>query len=358
MDKNNEDGQWRRLVSKDSREFEGWLTSYKINRELNPYELDESLNTSVPIDIWPSDRGLIKANGAFLEFIDRYFYLRGWAAMGCMPIAGACLYLFFLFGGSIHTPPNNGGTLTFEYVFSGWLATVLFGLLLAAICFFGLQKDFFCYTHYPIRFNRLNRKVYVFRHNGKGGVLALDWDKAYWFVGRTRDGSDISYDLRCHVLDTQGIVRDTFAVGHFAATRAEILQHWEMIRRYMEESPATLPFPPLALVISTEPTWRNCLTIQVGGTSGHSPSFMLLTVPWAFFRWISQLTCRRPRWPDEVEEACQVPPDDPYRLPEPVSCGVVAGMDAAAEAALLEYREKAQLAAEAYENAHPKPDSH
>ena len=85
---------------------------------------------------------------------------------------------------------------------------------------------------------------------------------------------------------------------------------------------------------------------------------MLLTVPWAFFRWISQLTCRRPRWPDDVEEACQVPLDDPYRLPEPVSCGVVAGMDAAAEAALLEYREKAQLAAEAYENAHPKPDSH
>lgn len=81
---------------------------------------------------------------------------------------------------------------------------------------------------------------------------------------------------------------------------------------------------------------------------------MLLTVPWAFFRWISQITCRRPRWPDEVEAECQIPIDDPYRLAEPASSGEVVGLDEVAEAALFEYRQKAEAAALAYEAAYSK----
>ncbi|WP_157395921.1 DUF6708 domain-containing protein [Pseudomonas weihenstephanensis] len=290
-------------------------------------------------------------NGVFVEYVDRYFYLRGWAAMGGVPIA--CVFLGFslFFGFDLYGFSNVRAE---SQVVAAWVAVSVLGGFSMAVFYFALLRDFFCYTHYPIRFNRINRKVYVFRHNGEGGVLDLDWDKVYWFVGRSRDGSDISFDLRCHVLDADGIVRDTFAVGHFASTRAEILQHWEMIRRYMEESPAALPFPPLALVISTEPTWRNCITIQVGGASGHSPLFMLLTVPWAFFRWISQITCRRPRWPDEVEAECQIPIDDPYRLAEPASSGEVVGLDEVAEAALFEYRQKAEAAALAYEAAYSK----
>jgi len=339
-------------VTEEARIYDGWLSRYKVNRKLRAYEAQECLNVATPIDIMPVDQGLVKCNGVFLEFVDRYFILRGWAALVGVPIAGLCLYFAIVFGTSIYVPPDSEMILTFEYVFTGWLGTALFGLSFLAMCFFALDKDFFCYTHYPIRFNRINRKVYVFRHNGDGGVLDLDWEKVYWFIGRSRDGSHITFDLRCHILDAGGLVRHTFAVGYVAATRAEILQHWEMIRRYMEDSPAALPFPPLALVLSTKPTWRNCITIHVGGASGHSPLFMLLTLPWAFFRWISQITCRCPCWPDEVEAECQIPIDDPYRLPEPVSCGEVVGLDKVAETALLEYREKAAAAALAYEAAH------
>lgn len=335
-----------------SRVFDGWLTRYKKNCLLREYEISSRLSRKVVIEALPPiDKGLLRMNGVFVEYVDRYFYLRGWAAMGGVPIA--CVFLGFslFFGFDLYGFSNVRAE---SQVVAAWVAVSVLGGFSMAVFYFALLRDFFCYTHYPIRFNRINRKVYVFRHNGEGGVLDLDWDKVYWFVGRSRDGSDISFDLRCHVLDADGIVRDTFAVGHFASTRAEILQHWEMIRRYMEESPAALPFPPLALVISTEPTWRNCITIQVGGASGHSPLFMLLTVPWAFFRWISQITCRRPRWPDEVEAECQIPIDDPYRLAEPASSGEVVGLDEVAEAALFEYRQKAEAAALAYEAAYSK----
>ena len=335
-----------------ARVFDGWLTPYKKNRLRWESEIRSYLSREVVIETLPPvDKGLLRVNGVFAEYADRYFHLRGWAAMGGVPIACVFLWFTLFFCYDLYAFSN---IRTESQVVAAWVAVSILGGFTMAVFYLAVLKDFFCYTHYPIRFNRVNRKVYVFRHNGKGGVLNLDWDGVYWFVGRSRDGSDISYDLRCHVLDAEGIVRDTFAVGHFASTRAEILQHWEMIRRYMEDSPAALPFPPLALVLSTRPTWRNCITIQVGGASGHSPVFMLLTLPWAFFRWISQITCRRPRWPEEVEAECQIPIDDPYILPEPASSGEVVGLDEIAEAALFEYREKAEAAVLAYEATYSK----
>ena len=339
-------------MNEGERLFDGWLTRYRVNRNLTVYETQEFLDVETPIDILPVNQGLVKCNGVFLEYVDRCFNLRGWAALVGVPVAGLCVYFTIMFGALVYAPPSSMGVLTFEHIVSGWFVTALFGLSFLAMCYIILAKDFFCYTHYPIRFNRKNRKVYVFRHNGEGGVLDLDWDKLYWFVGRSGRGSDITFDLRCHILDAEGLVRHTFAVGCVASTRTEMLQHWEMIRRYMEESPAALPFPPLVLVLSTEPTLRNCITILVGGVFWYAPSLVLLTVPWAFFRWISQITCRRPCWPEAVEAECQIPIDDPYRLPEPVSCGEVVGLDKVAETALLEYHEKAAAAALAYEAAH------
>ncbi|SPR99828.1 hypothetical protein [Cupriavidus taiwanensis] len=44
------------------------------------------------------------------------------------------------------------------------------------------------------------------------------------------------------------MVRDTFAVGMDGSTsRGAVLEHWEMVRRYMEEGPHSLPFPRLGM---------------------------------------------------------------------------------------------------------------
>lgn len=337
------------MRGRHSQPFDGWITKYKTDRLLSDYETQARLDPEVPTPLPPIDNGILKANNVFVEYMDRYFFLRGYAAMGGLSVAVLTMWAGVMLVMLSNEPMHNGVLpSTMEA-----LLPQMFSFLFFALFFWTFRnavlRDFFSYTHYPIRFNRVNRKVYIFRHNSRDGVFSLGWNEFYWFVGRSKFGSGFIYDLRCHYLDSDGVVRFTCAVGHFFETRAEVLQHWEMIRRYMEESSVELPFPPLVLVVSAEPTWRNCMTIQVGGASGHSPLFMLLTVPWAFFRWISQITCRRPRWPDEVEAECQIPIDDPYRLPEPASSGEVVGLDEVAEAALFEYRKKAEAAALAYE---------
>lgn len=334
--------------------FDGWITRYKINRPIFESEAKVRLDQKQPVKLPPIVNGVFRLNSVFIECVDRFFYLRGYAVMGGLPIAAltvwASIALMLLANEPLYSGDKPPVEVAAVVLFFSFIFFVLFVLLLKFVLF----REFFCYTHYPIRFNRVLRKVYVFRHNGNGGVVELSWDKAYWFVGRSKFGGGYIYDLRCHSLSVDGVVDFTFAVGGAFDSQAEVLQHWEMIRRYMEGSPAELPFPPLMLVLSTEPTWRNCITIQVGGASGHSPVFMLLTLPWAFFRWISQITCRRPCWPDEVEAECQIPIDDPYRLPEPASSGEVIGLDEVSEAALFEYREKAEAAALAYEATYSK----
>lgn len=341
------------MRSRHSQPFDGWITKYTTGRSLSEYELQARLDPKAPIPLPPIDNGMLRANSVFVEYMDRYFFLRGYAAMGGLAVAALTMWVGVMLVIVSREPIHNGQLLsTMEALLPQMFSVLFFGL-----CFWILKnavlRDFFSYTHYPIRFNRVDRKVYVFRHNSKNGVFSLEWNKLYWFVGRSKFGSGFIYDLRCHDLGPDGVIRFTYAVGNFFDTSAEVLQHWEMIRCYMEGPLADLPFPPLVLVVSVEPTWRNCMTVQVGGLSGYSSFFMLMTLPWAFFRWMSQLTCRHPRWPEEVEAACQIPPNDPYRLPEPKSSGEVTDMDGAAEVALFEYREKAEAAALAYESANP-----
>ena len=346
-------------MSEYSRIFDGWLIPHKLNRPLNKYELNNRIEVGNPIKLSPMDKGMLRVNSCFIEYVDRYFFWRGWAAMGFVMLACFSLYFTFLFGFNIYNPPSNGAPISPGRIWSGWFATILFVVIFLAVSLIFGRKDFFCYTHYPIRFNRKNRKIYIFQHNGPGGVIDTDWEKSYWIVGKIRDGWHSSYDLRCHILDNDGLIRHTFSVGGESSCRAEILQHWEMIRRYMEESPAALPFPPLHLFTSTEPTLLNCFLIQVGAVSGFnglkSLPYLVFGSIWAFFRWISQKTCRTPRWPAEVEAVCQIAEDDPYRLPEPRQTAERDGLTEEEFLQEIDYIRSAKEAALAYEQANPVP---
>ena len=334
---------------KDTRPYDGWLTRYKINRPLSKSEFEGRLDVKVPISLPPMDSGLIKINSVFVECIERYFFQRGWGAMWGLTIGGVGLSFALVFGLDIYKPSLNG-TVSFERILAGWYATVMFFLATAVAYVLLVAKDFFCYTHYPIRFNRINRKVYLFRHNKKNGVMTLDWDKVHWCVGRGRDVGHYIYELRGHVLDDDGIVRYTFAVGQYRESHVEILQHWEMIRLYMEDSPTALPYPPMALTLSTRPTLRNCMLLNMSWLGAHlSKAVFILSVLWGFFRWLALKTCREPLWPNEVEAQCQIPANDPYQQKEPITAGDIPGFDDEDERRRSEYLEFARAAAAAYE---------
>ena len=342
-------------MSEYSRLFDGWVTRYKLNRPLNKYELHNRLSVKKPVELPPLDKGIIKLNSSFMEYVDRYFFWRGWAAMSGGIVGGPMLFFTLLFGFTIYTPPNSG-IMSVEHVLAGWLATISYGSMVVWIYFLAIRRDFFCHTHYPIRFNRKNRKVYIFQRKSLGGILEADWEKVYWIIGKIKDAPRMTYDLRGHILDDVGLIRHTFSVGHCSKNWVETLQHWEMIRRYMEDSPADLPFPPLRLFVCIEPTFRNAFINQAGAVDGFKslPS-LIFASSWAFFRWISQRTCRKPQWPADIEAACQIDNDDPYRQPEPWRMGEVLGMTEEDHQKGTEYTLQANATAAVHAQAHPEP---
>lgn len=230
--------------------FEGWLKLYKVDRRLEDYEREARLDPKVAVELPPIDRGLLKINSTFIEYVDRPFFVRGWAAMWGLLFLAGLLAFAYLFGVEAFRPLQDGSPRSQGHVY--------FGLTVVALCLLGsvfvfkkaLLRDFFAYTHYPVRFNRHNRTIYVFRGNGAESHIALPWDRAFFFIASLSPvggtASDVNLDLRCYVLSEDGsTVQHTFSAGNFSGNRAQVLQHWEMIRRYMEDGIDDLLFPPL-----------------------------------------------------------------------------------------------------------------
>ncbi|MCF7750210.1 hypothetical protein KQ945_05600, partial [Bacillus subtilis subsp. subtilis] len=173
--------------------------------------------------------------------------------------------------------------------------------------------------------NRITQMVYFFRHNGPGGVVAVPWESSSLFFHVGYGGQTKSLrDLRCHVLDRNRQVMDTFTIGHFWKGHAEIHRTWELICRYMQSGPAQAFARPSEGVISlsTRPTLRNhwMMVCLMMGTPffpmRHTVMFPLYAALTAS-RWLVFKSCKAPVFPQEVEAECTIAVDDPHALPEP-----------------------------------------
>ncbi|QEM81716.1 DUF6708 domain-containing protein [Halomonas binhaiensis] len=308
--------------------FTGWYVPFKLNRPLESAERHAALPFHPQPGVIPDTYGsLIHFNSTYTDFIDRKDRLRGMVSTtaGLVGIIVAIIMGAFSIG-LFMVDLLQGNDVLINMAFS-----ILFLLMVIGFIWFTwsrqLKKDMFTYTHYPIRFNRKTRKVYVFRHNGPNGVLTVPWDEVFWHIGR---GMQQKYlcDVRGHVMD--GVrVKDTFAVGQYFddGQIGRIQATWEFIRRYMEEGPETVAEHPLDRLIdkSVTPSWTNCY-LWVGASMG--PSFVALRyVLFPLFypivglltlgRWLTLNSCKDPVWPPEVEAECQVEPNDPNRWEEP-----------------------------------------
>jgi hypothetical protein len=193
---------------------------------------------------------------------------------------------------------------------------LMFTPLLIFAWHFFLRKETFRFTHYPMRFNRKNRMVYVTRADGT--VMAERWDKLYFTQG---DCVDKLRDVRGHRLAEDGVtVLETFALASFdTADSPNLLSQWEFIRQYMEVGPARLmDMIPLVMELDgrREPFLDGFARLRASTLSRGGVILAIVAFPvdfiYAVGRWIASITSKIPRWPDEVEEACQVHPDDPY----------------------------------------------
>ncbi|MDR5739549.1 MULTISPECIES: DUF6708 domain-containing protein [unclassified Caballeronia] len=215
-------------------------------------------------------------------------------------------------------------TLGFNRVFStnDWLVE---GLAISAyvtlwtVLIWGLTRESFRWTHFPIRFNYRNRMVYVFCLDGV--VRSAKWDDLFFTLGRGQRMPSGRYvwDIRGHALKAdRETVEWTFALRGDSLDPQQLKHVWEFVRRYMEEGPASVYRDVLWChdIATKKETFRaglNVLFLMFNGL----PILQWISAPmlWltAVGRWFAMKTSKIPRWPADVEAKCSVDAFDPYR---------------------------------------------
>jgi len=131
-----------------------------------------------------------------------------------------------------------------------------------------------------------------------------------------------SIDVRAHVLADDGeTVLDTFTLAYpFLGDHAGLMRLWEYIRRYMEEPDGVKKNYDLTEICMPVDGRREGLAfglIRTFAPYAKWPLMQLLGSPlWALTtlgRWLAMYTSKVPMWPENVEAACKVEPDDPYQ---------------------------------------------
>jgi hypothetical protein len=151
-------------------------------------------------------------------------------------------------------------------------------------------------------------------------------------------GEDTEFlrDIRCHVVDNNDNILDTFAIGHYFDDEHKIRSVFEFIRRFMEEGPENVFDDPSAkaakiaddlvvplrrIDLSVTPSLRNCFNWVFAAMPERwfeaRYVLMPLYAPLFLCRWLVFKTCKTPKWPAEIEAESVIEPNDPYRLDEP-----------------------------------------
>lgn len=293
---------------------QGMVTPYKVNRPLSLEEEQLRLKIKGQPGRKPHyELSLIRLNSTYVECVDKWFAMRGATAMvGIVLMSGSAFGLY----GAVP-------------LFLGKLSAMGIVALLIFFCLLGLSIyvflcDAFTYTHYPIRFNRKNRQVYVFRRDGT--VLKSAWDELYWTIYGRGTSSMRDVFVVSHVLaGDRKTVKETFAlslvsVGEQGVERLK--SHFEFFRLYMQEGPqqvleAIKPTPLIMLPrldLKREGWvfgWQR-LTLHMNGRPLLMLLYQVFAFPESFVRWFVMRTSKIPRWPQWVEDECAIEPGDAW----------------------------------------------
>jgi len=298
----------------------GLVWRYKVDRRLTDEERELQLKQGKRLNVDAIHQlTLARMNSTYLEVVDKYFAHKGWLTLVMLIgiILSISLPLRLWIGAQEMARTVYKGSVAEMYL--GLFAITLIFVPIAVVGIWGLGKECFRYTHYPIRLNRKNRTVYVFRLDGT--VLQVPWNKLFFTIGHenSRMGR-ADWELVAHVIDDDRVtVRETCPFG-FVADQESVRRYWEFLRRYMEVGPQAVDdvadyFMPVVHRRESfgEGFTRIASNLHMLGASSLTHLFMLpFDLLQSCARWLSMRTCKIPTWPAAVEAACAVDPDDPY----------------------------------------------
>ncbi|CAG4928532.1 DUF6708 domain-containing protein [Paraburkholderia saeva] len=269
----------------------------------------------------PCTLGSVAAfNESYMDVVDWAYQKVGppeilWIFLGVFP-----LWFFVALSWSMFVTHPLGPDEYDQFAYTILTVLIVGSAGIGGLIWFGriLYNTFTGCTHYPVRLDRKNQMVHVFRHNGEDGVSSYRWrDITFGMIGGgALQRSFLKGVMAGYVRRTDGSY-DYFRLGVMSPAEEGMRGQWEYFRRYMEEGPNTLPEPEILLPIqSRRESFRMgaqlCWFIA-GPMLGPAIVLAPLTVPGSLLRWfVMHATRRLPRWPQNIIDTCQVSPDDRY----------------------------------------------
>lgn len=299
----------------------GLFVNYEtVGKQLKPHKTETLNRRQSESETLSPHRAAIQINSTYLELIDRWNYQRGFItvlSLAFILVLFGFIYIIVYFG-FFNPFPNSG---VGEMVLGGIFFIVFLGTILMFLHM--LKRECFSYTHYPIRFNRKLKKVYVIQPNKK--LLVANWEDFH--IG-LQQYSRSSWDVRFSLLDDQEKVTETFALPYtgFSQYSPELLQHWEFVRRYMEDDTAKASYDAVTEVFPIhhrkETFKKSFERVMIATTGGDQPInrtqrlIFWATFPFRFIEFIGRIlsvkTSKIPKFPDWVEQECKIETNDPY----------------------------------------------
>jgi hypothetical protein len=280
------------------------LSKEERSAHLKPSDVQTGFDENTP----HYQLSVIQYNSSFLDVVDRNYPVRGIAtflSLFGMGMFGIMLSLIILPNGRNEPDP-------FWFVFF----IIVFAVPGFAFSVWVLLKESFFVTHLPMRLNRRNGKIYVWRKNG---VLVASWDKVFFFARDYMDSGSSSYDIRGNVLADDGVtVIDSFPFGGYSsADKEDIKLYFEYFRRYMEvgpEQPYRMLKVCLPIAKRRETWWEGLMRLFLNVGDWWIVQIIMLPFffPISLTRWFAMHTSRIPQWPDWVEKECVIDPNDPF----------------------------------------------
>ena len=293
-----------------------WNARVKADRTITDDEKLDLLPKQRNDYVEATDRGsLLQFNSTYTEYVDPRFFIRGsLASLGAL--GGVLFSLYCVFVINYYAFPSNDYFVKSVAIISTCIAFLFMLLFFLSV----IKYDFFTYTAYPVRFNRKNRKIYVFRPPKEGGVQVFSWDEVNFYINRVKNHPH--RHLIGHVMDGD-FIKFSFVVGMAHVEDEVIKELWEFVYRYMEEGPKSVKPPFIAMTIT--PSIVNHYRMSYTRAAITNYFFVVLFFPiigpLIALRWIIFKTCKSPVWPEWVEVECVVAANDPHHLPEPKYIG-------------------------------------
>lgn len=307
---------------------------YKNNRLLTEKEksliLSKEIDNKLNID---HNYSFIKMNSTYLESINVSFFLRGnsyFNLLAVLSLGIPTILLLWVFIFYVIVIKDDYNFFSFIVVFSPMHILFYFILFVFYKCYQNFRKyEKLGYNYYPIRFNRKNKKVYIYDVSGE--VFEGDWEKIDFILNHRLGGYEgIFWEIKGFIKDENEMIQYTFAFALSKTKKDETLEIWEFIKTYMTSGPMSLYYNKNASdIIGRLPKTKlsYCLDIENQPESlEQSKQIVALDYQSEIRSFYSRAMikilgfCRnkfitldkQPKWPQCVEHECQVEQDDPY----------------------------------------------